>query len=179
VKETYIELQEELPPASIVISNHSGYMEILYSSMRYGCCYVSKAAMASKPIFGTLMKCQQCIFVDRESGKSHAGEQIIERARHPDDWPMLAMYPEGTTTNGGQMISFRSGAFIAGAPIRPLIVKYRSWLFDPAFTCCTANSHFLQVLMQPISFMEVVHLPTCVGARSLWLALASCGVLVE
>lgn len=168
VNDTYITLpgNKKRPRASIVISNHTGYMEILYTAARYGCCFVAKSVLAKQPIMGTIMKCAQTIFVDRASGKSHAGDQIIERAKHPERWPILGLYPEGTTTNGRQLISFHTGAFIAGAPLKPLIAKYQSVLFDPSFTCYSQLSHMVQILAQPINFMQVVHLPTYVPSEA-------------
>lgn len=163
VNDTYIKLPDgspAAPPASIVLSNHTGYIEILYTAACYGCCFVAKSVLANQPIFGRIMKCGQCIFVDRESGTSHAGAQIIERAKHADSWPMLALYPEGTTTNGRQLISFHTGAFIAGAPVIPLVIKYQSWMFDPSFTCTSQVTHMLKMLSQPVNFMQVIHLPT-------------------
>lgn len=163
ISEKYIEpLPEDKgkPRASAVIANHSGYMEILFMAARTGCCFVAKAALAKMPLYGTLMRCSQCIFVDRGSGKSHASAQIKERAKHPDKWPMLALYPEGTTTNGSVLINFHTGAFIAGVPVRPMIVKYSAHLFDPHFTCKSLAVHGLGVLCQPYMFMNVIHMPT-------------------
>ena len=37
--------------------------------------------------------------------------------------PML-LFPEGTTTNGLYLLPFKSGAFLAGCPLQPVILKY-------------------------------------------------------
>lgn len=161
VSETCIDIPgRNPPPASMIVANHTGYMEILYTGAKFGCCFVAKSTLRKMFIMGTIMKCSQAIFVDRASGKSHAGSQIIERAKNPTKWPPLALYPEGTTTNGKQLIKFHTGAFIAGAPVIPLVVKYSSMMFDPAFTCYSTGLHMLQMLAQPINFMHVIQLPT-------------------
>ena len=33
------------------------------------------------------------------------------------------MFPEGTTTNGRQLVSFRTGAFLAPVPVHPHVIK--------------------------------------------------------
>ena len=35
------------------------------------------------------------------------------------------MHLQGTTTNGDYMLDFRSGAFLAGVPVQPVILRYR------------------------------------------------------
>ena len=38
--------------------------------------------------------------------------------------PML-LFPEGTTTNGMFLLPFKSGAFLAGCPLQPVILQYQ------------------------------------------------------
>jgi 1-acyl-sn-glycerol-3-phosphate acyltransferase len=39
--------------------------------------------------------------------------------------PML-LFPEGTTSNGRYLLPFRTGAFLAGVPVRPVVLSYSS-----------------------------------------------------
>jgi len=39
--------------------------------------------------------------------------------------PML-LFPEGTTSNGRYLLPFRTGAFLAGVPVRPVVISYAS-----------------------------------------------------
>merc|ERR1711972_949431 len=50
----------------------------------------------------------------------------------PGQRPML-IFPEGTTTNGEDLLDFRKGAFVSGMPVRPAIIVYTGQ-FDPACT---------------------------------------------
>ena len=68
-------------------------------------------------------------------------DKIAWRASH-DAFPRLLIFPEGTTTNGDGLLSFRSGAFRPGRPVQPACVRYPrgagaadpSWVSDgPAF----------------------------------------------
>jgi len=40
---------------------------------------------------------------------------------------------EGTTTNGDYLIPFKTGAFIAKAPVQPVILRYPYRRFNPAW----------------------------------------------
>jgi lysophosphatidylcholine acyltransferase/lyso-PAF acetyltransferase len=69
-------------------------------------------------------------------------DKIAWRAGH-DAFPRLLIFPEGTTTNGDGLLSFRSGAFRPGLPVQPACVHYPrsagaadpAWVSDgPAFT---------------------------------------------
>ena len=46
----------------------------------------------------------------------------------------LLIFPEGTTTNGKQILQLRTGAFVAGLPVRPVLLRYRWSNRNPAFT---------------------------------------------
>ena len=44
---------------------------------------------------------------------------------HPEaeQRPML-LFPEGTTTSGRCLLPFKTGAFLAGLPVQPVILRY-------------------------------------------------------
>ena len=48
---------------------------------------------------------------------------------------------QGTTTNGTHLLPFKTGAFLAGAPVQPVILKYGKvdffpWMLTPAALRC-------------------------------------------
>ena len=47
--------------------------------------------------------------------------------------PML-LFPEGTTTNGLYLLPFKSGAFLAGCALQPVILQYQQVIHPPRFT---------------------------------------------
>ena len=49
--------------------------------------------------------------------------QATAEGRLPHARPML-LFPEGTTTNGRFMLPFRTGAFLAGQPLQPVVIRY-------------------------------------------------------
>jgi Acyltransferase len=47
----------------------------------------------------------------------------VSAGEGPHRRPIL-LFPEGTTTNGQYLLGFRTGSFIAGVPVQPIILKY-------------------------------------------------------
>lgn len=78
------------------------------------------------PFIRTLMKTQQPILVSRKDANSRKNtiDEMIRRSLSPKLWPQLLLFPEGTCTNGKALISFKAGAFIPGAPVQPIAVRY-------------------------------------------------------
>lgn len=46
---------------------------------------------------------------------------------------LFAWSTEGTTTNGGFLLPFKTGAFLSKAPVLPVILKYPYQRFSPAW----------------------------------------------
>ena len=122
--------------------------------------FVSKASVKNIPFIGKISEMMQCVFVDREkreskgkddgdstnvskkseqSGKfkSSTGSLIRDRmngvqtslAPSMSTSPLL-IFPEGTTSNGDFLLPFHSGAFIAGRPVRLIIIKVSLFVID-------------------------------------------------
>ena len=51
---------------------------------------------------------------------------------------------QGTTTNGDYLLPFKTGAFLAGAPVQPVVLKYgKASLSWPKHCCCTLDHGML------------------------------------
>lgn len=71
-----------------------------------------------------------CLYVDRDaSGAGRVSDAVVQRMRDsaagrlPGARPLL-LFPEGTTTNGRFLLPFKTGAFLAGLPVRPVVIRY-------------------------------------------------------
>jgi lysophosphatidylcholine acyltransferase/lyso-PAF acetyltransferase len=76
-----------------------------------------------------------CLYVDRESsskvddGQPRVSDRVRQRMQQmaagelPHARPLL-LFPEGTTTNGRYLLPFKTGAFLAGEPLRPVVIRY-------------------------------------------------------
>ena len=45
----------------------------------------------------------------------------------------LGIFPEGTATNGVNLLPFKKGAFISLTPIKPVIIKFTGPYFSPNY----------------------------------------------
>ncbi len=121
----------------LMVANHTSYFDILVLSTAAKVSFVARADVINWPLFGTLAKLQETIFVER-SRRTQTGEardQIRERLLAGDT---LVLFPEGTSSDGNCVLPFKSalmGAVEAvvgederGAaqhvPVQPVSVSY-------------------------------------------------------
>ncbi|XP_052487421.1 lysophospholipid acyltransferase LPEAT1 isoform X2 [Gossypium raimondii] len=122
-------------------------------------------SVANIPLVGLISKCLGCVYVQRESKSSDfkgVSGVVTDRVRkaHQDEYaPKILLFPEGTTTNGDYLISFKTGAFLARAPVVPVILKYPYQRFSPAWESVTGMRHVVFLLCQFVNHMEVTWLP--------------------
>ena len=86
-------------------------------------------------MLGRIAVANRTIFIDRLSTTKGVSvtDQIVDRLK-THDGAKVGMFPEGTTSNGTSIVNFRSGAFVAGAPVVPVVFKYPYRFFDPVFS---------------------------------------------
>jgi len=91
----------------LMVSNHTSYFDILVFSSVARVSFVAKADVVNWPLFGTLAKLQETVFVER-SRRTQTGEardQIRERLLAGD---ALVLFPEGTSDDGNCVLPFKS-----------------------------------------------------------------------
>jgi 1-acyl-sn-glycerol-3-phosphate acyltransferase len=97
------------PPAApfFLVTNHLGYLDIAVIASVVPCTFVSKAEVARWPLFGTLASLSGTLYVDRGSLRDPA--RVNARIRsHFAAGGSLALFPEGTSTDGSAVAPFRS-----------------------------------------------------------------------
>ena len=65
-------------------------------------------------------------------GKSQAVDQITNRIKD-NRWPQLLIFPQGTCTSQNVLTTFKRGAFVAGEPCQPIVLKYPFQHFDSSW----------------------------------------------
>ncbi len=97
--------------------------------------FISKAEVRDWPLVGWLAAKNETVFLRRGS-RGHARIVNSEIATLLDRGRQVALFPEGTTTDGSHVHAFHAAllqpAIEAGAPIQPLALAYR--LPDGRFT---------------------------------------------
>jgi len=115
------------PSHGLVVANHLSYLDIAIISAVMPCFFVSKAEIARWPFFGKAARTGGTLFIDRRSRAStiEVAGQIAERLKLPI--PVL-LFPEGTSTDGSQVLRFHSSLFepaiAASAPVTAAAVRY-------------------------------------------------------
>ena len=113
----------------LVVSNHQGEFDIpiLLLCIRRPLGFIAKRELARIPLVGKWMEIIGCLFVDRQNAS--AAQDIIRRGVEAlKTGDSLAIFPEGTRSDGPEMRRFKVGfarmAIGAGAVILPVAINH-------------------------------------------------------
>jgi lysophosphatidylcholine acyltransferase/lyso-PAF acetyltransferase len=126
--------------APIVVVNHVSIVDAMALFGIYGVLSpVSKEEIKKIPVIGFLLSAFRAVTVNRVSAQSRHDtlEMIGNRAKlnmQTHLLPQILIFPEGTTTNGNSLVSFKPGAFIPGLPVQPVCLKYKFKYLDPSWS---------------------------------------------
>ena len=121
----------------LMLANHTSYFDILILSRTARVSFIAKQEVGSWPLFGTLARLQETVFVERErrSQTAAARDRIRERLKQGD---ALVLFPEGTSSDGNRVLPFRSAlmgaaeieigadgqGLVQHVPVQPVSVSY-------------------------------------------------------
>lgn len=115
------------PEQGLIVSNHVSYLDILSYSAAAPCAFVSKAEVATWPIFGRYARWAGSVFVRRHD-KADVARANTSVGESLDSGVPVVLFPEGTTTDGGRILRFHSTmlqpAIDARALITPCAIRY-------------------------------------------------------
>ena len=114
---------------SLLISNHIGFFEVVVLMSQFSAGFMAKKDVANYYFVGPIATAMHCLFINRESSDSRKEifDQLEERQKLFYDGKFLAplaMFPEGTTTCGRNILKFKKGTFYALLPVKPLIINH-------------------------------------------------------
>ncbi|XP_074838578.1 lysophospholipid acyltransferase LPCAT4 [Carettochelys insculpta] len=124
---------------------------------------VSRTENLHVPVIGALLRFNQAILVSRHdpASRKKVVEEVKRRATSQGKWPQVLFFPEGTCSNKKALLKFKPGAFIAGVPIQPVLIRYPNSL--DSTTWAWRGPGVLQVLWltasQLCTSVEVEFLP--------------------
>ena len=117
----------KLPQRGLLVSNHLSYLDILVYGSIVPCFFVSKEEVSRWPFFGWMSRTGGTIYVER-SGRANVAtvlEQMGERFALP---VMVLLFPEGTSTDGSELLQFRSRLFTpaieSGTAVTAAAIRY-------------------------------------------------------
>lgn len=169
-----------------VVANHSSWLDIFALNAVKRFYFVSKSEVARWPGIGWLARATGTVFIERDPRKAKAQTEVFEErflAGHK-----LLFFPEGTSTNGLQVLPFKTPLFEAFLTptlkpvlyVQPVTLTYHAPPgADPRFYGwwgkCQFGPHLLKVLAaSPQGSVELLyHAPVKVSDFSGRKSLAS------
>jgi 1-acyl-sn-glycerol-3-phosphate acyltransferase len=96
-----------IPKSGLLVSNHLGYLDILVIAALTPAVFVSKAEVRTWPVIGWLTSIAGTLYIVRER-RTHVGVVNKEIQSALADGALVVVFPEGSSTNGEQILPFRS-----------------------------------------------------------------------
>ena len=166
----------ELPRAGAVVSNHLSYLDILLFSAARPFVMVAKSEVRRWPLLGRLTARAGTVYVDRDGGPTtyDAVNGAMTEA-YTTGLPVL-FFPEGTTTDGSEVLPFRRGLFHSvlnnGVELRTAAVGYEISHENGAACVADHVCWWGDALFAP-------HLFSCLGLRGLKACIHFDSTVVE
>lgn len=120
---------EAVAPGSLLVANHISWVDIFVINTLAPAAFVSKAEVRNWPVVGWLAARSDTVFLRRGS-RGHARIVNAEIASLLDGGHNVAVFPEGTTTDGSHVLHFHAAllqpAIAAGHAVQPLALSYHT-----------------------------------------------------
>ena len=97
----------EIPRNGLLFTNHLSYLDVLAIAAATPAVFVSKAEVRRWPLFGWFAALAGTVFVERER-RLHVGEVNREIEAALADGALVVVFPEGTSSNGDNVLPFRT-----------------------------------------------------------------------
>lgn len=127
IMHVHVTVRGPLPEGGLITANHLGYLDIVALSAALPCVFVSKMEVKSWPLFGVFAKLSGTLFLDRTRRGAVSSVAGQMREVLASGVP-LVFFPEGTSTNGDEVIPFKTSLFepVAelGCPVTAAAISY-------------------------------------------------------
>lgn len=97
--------------STLFISNHVSYLDIPVLGSLINGFFVAKSEIAHWPVINRLAKIQNTIFIERRASKAKSQIAILRETLKQGN--RLILFPEGTSTNGAEVLPLKSSLFSA------------------------------------------------------------------
>jgi len=152
--------------ATLMVSNHVSWLDILAINAVHPVRFVSKSDVRRWPLIGWLVACAGTLFIERER-KRDALRVVHQVAQALKDGHTVAVFPEGTTSEGDRLLPFHANllqaAVATGTPVQPLALRFSDALSDPSTAApYVGDTHLLASLWAVVTARDL-------RARVTWL----------
>jgi len=122
----HLEVAGELAPSALLVANHISWLDIPVLGSRAKIDFLSKAEVRDWPLIGWMAEIVGTLFIFR--GGNETGTLIPRIAERVRAGGKVAVFPEGTTTDGTRLQRFHPRLLGAGqldkVPIQPVALRY-------------------------------------------------------
>lgn len=108
------------PLDGLVVSNHLSYLDVLAYASLMPCAFVAKQEVRSWPVFGRFATMAGTIYVNRQRHGANGGAVALMEEALETSVP-VALFPEGTSSDGQSVLRFRSGFFEPAVRTKALV----------------------------------------------------------
>jgi 1-acyl-sn-glycerol-3-phosphate acyltransferase len=125
-----VSFEGPVPKNGLLVTNHLSYLDVLVIASITPAVFVSKAEIRSWPVIGWLGALGGTVFVRRER-RTHVGIVNREIASAMAAGVLVVVFPEGTSTNGDDVLPFHSSLLkpVTTGP-QPVSVGYLRYELD-------------------------------------------------
>jgi 1-acyl-sn-glycerol-3-phosphate acyltransferase len=118
------------PPATgpmLLVANHISWLDILVMHAARHCRFIAKSDVKHWPLVGALATGGGTLYIERASRRDamRVVHHMVERLLAGE---VLAVFPEGTTTDGTRVLPFHGNlvqaAISAHVPVQPMALRY-------------------------------------------------------
>ncbi|KAH0794883.1 Acyltransferase family protein [Histomonas meleagridis] len=157
------------PKAKCILFNHQTVLDgpLIYILKPFT--VLGMAELKKAFLIGNILTANGTVFVDRSKHEG-ASQKITEYLESDTQRPMV-LAPEGKTTKGQFLLQFRTGSFIAHAPIQCATIRYRQFFAYGGAGIVWAVGGFKEwlwrILCLPMFTVEIEFLPLMDGEEFL------------
>ncbi len=111
------------------IANHISWLDIAAMGGASGAAFISKAELRDTPVMGWLANLNRTLYVSREDKLGVAGQIAMLREAMAENHA-IAVFPEGTTSNGRSLLPFKTSLLAVleppppGVMVQPALIDY-------------------------------------------------------
>ena len=173
------QVRGDLAPVSgnvLLVANHISWLDIFVLNAHLPVRFVAKAEIARWPVVSRMIRGAGTVFIERERRRdTHRVTRDLAQVLANGD--VVAIFPEGTTTHGHEVLPFKSSLLQpiieAGGHVQPVAIRYRTpdgaIAMAPTYVGDTSfASSFFAVCAEPALRVELTArpaLPAAAGHR--------------
>jgi 1-acyl-sn-glycerol-3-phosphate acyltransferase len=111
----------------LLAANHISWLDVYVILATCPCRFVAKSEVRQWPLVGRLAAASGTLFISRQSPRD-AVRVVHQMTEHLQTGDTLAIFPEGTTSNGLQLLPFHANLFqaaiSANAAVQPVAMRF-------------------------------------------------------